>query len=182
MRRADHRRSGAVCELDEERADLDGRRRIETRGRLVGDDDGCPRGECAGERDALALTGRQELHSPIRMRGEADRREGLGCPGARLVVRDAAEREAELDVLTRGEEAGEPRRLADDSDVFAPKRARAARSSDDTTVSARRTSPSSGTSMPVRRARSVDLPEPDGPTTTVSLPGSNVALTSSRAA
>ena len=37
------------------------------------------------------------------------------------------------------------------------------------------TSPSSGTSSPAISESSVDFPDPDGPVTTVSRPGANVA-------
>ncbi len=61
------------------------------------------------------------------------------------------------------------------------KAARASRSRAESTTSPTTTSPSSGVSRPASSARSVDFPEPEGPVTTVSVPGSKVASTRSRA-
>ena len=122
VRGADDRRAGVVCERGEERADLERRGCVESRGRLVGDDDGRPRREDPRERDPLALSGREEVDAALGVRGEADRRESIGRPLARVVGLDPAKREAELDVLARREEPGEARRLPDDGDAVAPER------------------------------------------------------------
>ena len=76
VRGADDRRPGLVRELGEQPADLERRRGVESRGRLVRDDDGRARGEDAGERDALALAGREQFDAALGVRGEADSREG----------------------------------------------------------------------------------------------------------
>ena len=61
------------------------------------------------------------------------------------------------------------------------KRARASRREAREETPPTRTSPVSGTSRPATSASSVDLPEPDGPVTTVSRPGANALLTESSA-
>ena len=93
----------------------------------------------------------------------------------RLDAVDAADREPELDVLARAEEAGEARRLADERDPCRggsgpARRGRAPRA----TTPSITTAPASGTSRPASERESVDLPEPDGPVTTASRPGANV--------
>ena len=136
---------------------------VEAGGRLVGDDDGVSRCECTGERDALALTRREEIHAAVGMLRRVRRPQAPRLPRRPISSSgDTAERESELDVLAGGEEAGEPRCLADDRDAVAAQR-RARRRGRATTgrCPRARISPSSGTSIPVRSARSVDLPEPE---------------------
>ena len=58
-------------------ADLERRGGVESRRRLVGDDDGRARREDPGERDALTLAGRQQLDAALGVRRETDSGERL---------------------------------------------------------------------------------------------------------
>src|SRR5262249_5092934 len=116
------RGASGVGELGEQRADLDRRDSIQSRARLVGDHDGRLRGERTRERDALALTGREEVDPALGVRNETDRAEGLGGALSRLVSLDPAQGQRELDVLAGRQEPGQTRRLADDRDSVAAER------------------------------------------------------------
>ena len=91
MRCADDRRARLVRELREKCADRERGGRIEARGRLVGDDDGRSGGEDPRERDALALSGGEEIDTAIRVRRETDRRQGLRRALRRLAGSDASQ-------------------------------------------------------------------------------------------
>ena len=176
MRRADHRRPVLQREVGEEPADGEGRDAVEARGRLVGDEHGGAGRDRPGERDPLALPGREAVDGASGVVGEADDRERLHRPLVRLGPVDPAERQRELDVLDGREHAGEPRRLPDDADPRGAERGpRVAVERREGHAVDERPRPSSGRSSPARSARSVDLPEPDGPVTTVSVPGANIA-------
>ncbi len=125
MCRADDRRARAVGELGEQRPDLDRRGGVEPRRRLVGDDDGRPRGERTRQGDALALPGREEIDAPLGVGRVRARPTAASASAARSFAAPPStprKREAELDVLTGGEEAREARNLPDDGYQVATER------------------------------------------------------------
>ena len=100
--------------LGEQRSDVDRRGGVEPGRRLVGDDDGRPRGERTREGNALALPGREEIDAPLGVGCETDSSERFRRTILRRPAFDTTQGEAELDVLTCGEEAREARSLPDD--------------------------------------------------------------------
>ena len=90
---------------------------------------------------------------------------------------EPAQASAELDVLAGGQDAREARGLADDADVRAPEGGALVATERERRRRRRGPRPRRGVSRPARSARSVDLPEPDGPVTTVSVPGAKIAST-----
>src|SRR5206468_1692762 len=109
-------------ELGEEPPESGRRRRVEARGRLVGEEQNRAGGERARHRDARPLAGGETVERSVGMLGEPDDRERLERARACLVRRDATDAEPDLDVLARAEKAREERRLSDDRDALAPKR------------------------------------------------------------
>ena len=109
VRRADERRPVLVRDVGEEAAERERGRDVDARGRLVGEDHRRPRGERPRDRDALALPGGEDVDEPVGVLAEADGDERVDRALVRLEPLDAADRETELDVLARGEEAGEAR-------------------------------------------------------------------------
>ena len=109
VRRADERRPVLVRDVGEEAAERERRGDVDPGGRLVGDDHRRPRGEGPCHGDALALAGGEEVGEPVGVLGEPDGDERVDRPLVRVDPLDAANREPELDVLARGEEAGEAR-------------------------------------------------------------------------
>ena len=137
---------------------------------------GVLRGERAGDGDALALAGREQIGEPVGMLREPDGDEGVDRALVRVDPLDAADREPELDVLAGGEEAGEPRRLADERD-------RVAAEARPGIAIERRHRPAADQHLalvrnvePARRARAASTCRSrTGPVTTDSRPGANVA-------
>ena len=115
------------------------------------------------------------------MVGEPDDGERVHRPLARLEPVDVSERERELDVLARREQPRGPA-LADDADALAAERRAPVAVEVGEPDAVDDTSPSSGVSSPASSASSVDLPEPDGPVTTVSVPGGKTPSNRSSAA
>src|SRR2546430_6532563 len=107
MRCANDRGARLVRQPREQLADRAGVRLVEPGGRLVGEQDRRPHGECARDRDPLALSGREQISAVVEPAGEAhfgkrSRRAGLRLAGS-------ADAKAELDVLPRaqvGDQAG----------------------------------------------------------------------------
>ena len=102
---ADERRPVLVRDVGEEAAERERGRDVDARGRLVGEDHRRARGERPRDGDALSLPGGEELDAPVGVLTEADRHEGVDRALVRVDPLDAADREPELDVLARGEEA-----------------------------------------------------------------------------
>ena len=182
VRRADEGRAVLVGDVGEEPAERERGGDVDARGRLVGDDHRRPRGERPRDGDALALAGGEQVGEAVGVLGEPDGDEGVDRALVRVDPVDAADREPQLDVLARGEEAREPGRLADERDRVAAE-AGPGIAIERRTSTGRRSAPRP---HPAGRARetsesSVDLPEPDGPVTTESRPGANVAVRSSSA-
>src|SRR5262249_15090348 len=103
---------------DEAREQVAGRGRarlVEARGRLVEEEQVDVGGEGARDRDPLALAGREAVDRVAEPLLEADGAEPFAC----ALGRDAAKREAELDVLERGEVRDETRLLGDERDAAA---------------------------------------------------------------
>ncbi len=96
-------------------------RLVEPRRRLVREQHRRPRGERARDRDALPLPHRQPRDPLPGELAEADGRERALGAGRRLLARDAAQRERELDRLPRGEERDEVGALRDEPDLRAAK-------------------------------------------------------------
>ena len=171
MRGADHGRAGRARDVGEQRAERERVGAVEPRRRLVRDERQRPRGEGARERGPLALTGGELADRPL---GVLRRARPRRAPRVRQPPRPGEPRSssAELGVLAGAEERDEPERLADEGDR-APPQLGAAGAVERRPATRRRraTSPSSGISSPASRCSSVVLPEPDGPVTTVSLPG-----------
>ena len=90
-----------VRDVREEAAEGERGRHVDARGRLVGEDHRRPGGERPGDGDALALPGGEQVDEPVGVLAEADGDEGVDRPLVRLDALDAADREAELDVLAR---------------------------------------------------------------------------------
>ena len=176
MRAADDGRAGRARDVGEQRPERERVGGVEPCRRLVRHDHERARGQCAGQRGPLTLAGRELAHGPFGVLLEAHRGEGLGGPAGCLNGSDAAEPRARA--LRSPGLRGRGRALAVwPTNAIARRRssARPARSSVPSETPSTRTSPSSGTSSPASRCRSVVLPEPDGPVTTVSFPGANVA-------
>src|SRR5205085_11076874 len=73
-----------AAQVEEQRADLFGRARVEVARRLVGEDEARARDERARERHALLLAARKLSGEVSRARGESDRAEHLARPLPRL--------------------------------------------------------------------------------------------------
>ncbi len=103
MSGADHRRTRRARDLAEERADGEHVGAVESRGRLVRDDNSRPYGDRARELHPPALASRELLHGPVRVLLEPNGRERLLAS----LALEAAELERELDVLPGVEEGDE---------------------------------------------------------------------------
>ena len=116
---ADEGRPVLVRDVGEEPAERERRGDVDAGGRLVGDDHRRPRRERPRHGHALALTGGEQVDLPVGELPEADRDERVDRALVRVEPLDAADRQPELDVLARGQEPGEARRLADERDGVA---------------------------------------------------------------
>ena len=125
--------------------------------------------------DALLLSTRQ-LTRPVRA---AIRRPHLlqEILEPRLVRLRAGDRQRQANVLLRAQHGEEVEELEDEPDVLAPELVRSVSPSVVTSVPSMATVPDVGLSSPARMCISVDLPEPNGPMTAVSLPRSTSRLT-----
>ena len=152
--------------------DLAARRRVEVARRLVGEHDGRPRDERARDRDSLLLAA-GELGRPVRETlREPDLAVSSSTHSRSGFVSGQLERED--DVLLAREHRQQVEELEDEPDVLAPE-LRQLRVVETRDVGARdRDRALVGRSSPARMCMSVDLPEPDGPITAVSLPAADV--------
>src|SRR6185437_2359823 len=101
-----------VRQAREKLADRPRVRLVEAGGGLVREQDPWPRRERAGDRDPLALTGREAVGAVAKAAPEADAFEGFVS-----VSLEAADEEAELDVLEGAQVEHEPRLLRDEGDL-----------------------------------------------------------------
>ena len=144
--------------------------RVEVAGRLVGEDDGRPRGQGAGDGDALLLAAGELRRAVAGAVGEPDACRAAAAIRAPL-RRAAREAQRQRDVLGGRERRQQVEGLEDEADAVA------AQPGELGVVEARRAStpsmatlPEVGVSRPAMMCMSVDLPEPDGPMTATKSP------------
>ena len=150
---------------------------VESRSRLVQQDDVGAPGERTGDGDPLALARREAIGSPVGTVGQAEALEPRA--GFGLVLGRAAavlDLEREQRVLERRGEGDEARLLADPADVVAAVGGeRLAVELAEVGCRRRPPIPASGRSRPAMRCRRVVLPEPERPSTAVSRPRAKLA-------
>ena len=89
----DHGQAVLVAQRGEEVEDLRLDGDVERRNRLVGDEQTRPRRQCCGDADALTLTARQRVRSPVgEGRADSDLGEHLRNSGVTLLTRTDAQR------------------------------------------------------------------------------------------
>src|SRR6266511_3542498 len=117
VRREDERRAVAPVHLAHEVDDGLAGRRVEVRGRLVGEDEARVRDEGAGDRDALALAPGELARAVAGVLVEADRVEERLDPPPPLGLRERSlQEQRELDVLEDREDRDEVEGLEDEAD------------------------------------------------------------------
>lgn len=135
---------------------------VERAGRLVREEQRRRCRQCAGDGDALLLAAGQLSRPPIRDVSQAD---GIQC-GHHGAPADptAGQAHGQCHIVERGECRKQVVRLEDESDVLSAERGSRSRSSSPIAVPAIVTSPEETASRPDMHCRSVDLPDPLGPT------------------
>ena len=162
--------------------DLGAGRVVQVAGRLVGEQEGRPVDERAGERHPLLLAGGQLVGTVALLA-----RRGRPPPGRRAIAADssrpsgsrAGHDEGQAHVLARRERIGTRLKNWKTKPVLRPAELRRRVVAEPADRRRRRGRPrrSVGRSSPPRRWRSVLLPEPDGPITATNSPGSTASDT-----
>ena len=164
------------AQIEQQFDDRPAGRLVEIAGRLVGDQERGPRAKRARQRDALLLAAGKLRRI---MRSAARRGRPPPVPRARASNASGApgEFERRRDILERGHGRDQMERLEHDADrarrETAPARPRSSRSSDTPSILIE---PLSGRSRPAIVISSVDLPDPDGPTSPTASPRAIVRL------
>ena len=104
----------------QQREDLVARVRVVVAGRLVCEDDGRARDECARDRDALTLTTGKLIWPVLNTVAELNALESLDGPLPSFVCRDAGVDEWKLDVVQRRRAWEEIEGLKDEADLAVP--------------------------------------------------------------
>ena len=170
---------GLAIELDEQLEHAPAVLRIEVAGRLVGDEKRRAVDERAGDRAALQLAAGELLRVVAQAAGRA-RRAASSARAARLRRRSAlaAEQQRQRDVLEQRQRRQQVEELEDEADALAPDPGQlvvAKASPGPRTPGAR--SRTIGRSIAPHRCSSVDLPQPDGPTSATNSPCTTSRLT-----
>ena len=180
VRGHDDRRAARV-DAREQLHDVDGCRRVEVSGRLVGEQHLRAVHERPRDRDALLLTAGQLVREPLVLAGEADEREHLGHGLLDESARRADDLQRERDVLEDRLVRQQPEVLEHRADVPAEVRHLAVGQRAAGRGRARRRGRRSASPRAGSVAGTMDLPEPEAPTRKTNSPRSTSKSTSLRA-